>query len=191
MQHDFDLPMSKRARSIRVSGTASIQELCLSRSGEDLRRLRAEEAKMAELRRQQFDSCLGALKDATSVLQSVMAEVRAELDEHVTRIALEATRKILFQEVEGREYRVGRLIAGVLDFVGDLSSKGVRVKVHPSDLEGLERERQEGQFAGIPGVEIVADGAVAPGQCAVETDGGCVVTNWREQLRIVEEALGA
>ena len=191
MEHDFDLPMAKPARSIRVSGSASIQELCLSRSGEDLRRLQAEEAKIAQIRRQQFESCLGALNEATTVLRKVMAEVRAELDEHVTRLALETSRKVLFQEVEGREHRVGRLIAGVLDFVGDFSSKGVRVKVHPTDLEALERERSEGEFIGLSGVEIIADGTVSPGQCTVETDGGCVVTDWRDQLRIVEEALGA
>ena len=122
------------------------------------------------------------LEDEARALARVEGERarRAELDAlapQITRLALEVARRVVGEALAVDPDRVRDLVREALDRVRRASR--VRVRVHPDDAPRLD---------GMS-VEIVADGALRPGDCVVESELGDVDGRLEARFEAVERAL--
>jgi flagellar assembly protein FliH len=109
-------------------------------------------------------------KSAVGLATAIAARViRRELS-HVPEIPLELVREAL-------ELSVG--------------SPKVRLGLHPADHQVLQNQiaRLAEEFARIAPIEIVADPAITPGGCRVDTDFGVIDQQFESQLARIEQEL--
>jgi len=167
------LPESPRAREARQRGYAEGR-----RAGRAEGLAEGREAVGAELR-----SARAALAAAAEQL----VEERRRLLEHVgdgaLELALAVARKVVHAELGASAQAAARVVEAALARAGEAAV--VRVRVSPSDVERIEQAGSDGVGRGL----LVADPAVTPGGCVVETDCGCVDATVEAQWEALRAAL--
>jgi hypothetical protein len=132
---------------------------------------------------------LGQLADAVRALR----EKGVALEQHVSQAALDVAfqlaRRILELEIQTRPEALSALVRSALSRLGAASQ--VKVRLCPADAERLEATGGAGSWAGLPlgEVELVADDALGPGDCVVESDLARVDGRIETRLATLQAAL--
>ncbi len=165
---------------------------------EELRRRLAEqqqradraEAGLARLasRERTLDEQLARLADLLAAVERERADLLQANEEEIVAFSLSITEKVLQYEIENGRYKIGEVVAATLRAVRDKGS--VVVRVNPKDLELAQQALQQmGQAAEGGRVSAVADEAVPPASCCIETDSGKVFSEVPERLKRIEQNL--
>lgn len=111
---------------------------------------------------------------------------RAELVQLAVRIA----EKVLRRRIEEDPSALFPMLEEALATLRSYQSGQVRVRVHPTDREPIERRRERAAVADPRwrSLEIVADERLARGALRVETDFGTIEADVATQLAAIEQA---
>jgi len=134
---------------------------------------------------------LAAARDALAAGARALVEERKRfLDgsrDAVLSLVLAVARKVIHDEVRLSAEAAARVVEAALASLRDATA--VRIRVHPGDKSRIEQARPAAPASGHPLPELVADPAIGPGGCIVETDCGSVDATVESQWEIVQAAL--
>jgi hypothetical protein len=116
-------------------------------------------------------------------------KVLAAMEPEIVHLAVDIAEKIV-----GMELATGRdIIAGIVrQGLATLKARDeIVVRVNPSEVEALKAHQSEyeAMIDGLKRFEIIADGAIEPGSCAIETNLGNVDARISTQLEAVRAGL--
>jgi flagellar assembly protein FliH len=119
-----------------------------------------------------------------------VAELRESLvkaaEQQIVQLAIDVARKVLMQEIQAGRYEIDPIVRAALAQVTDWQE--VVVHLNPVDFTRC-RQAQEGSRDDSSGVRFVADPAVKPSECVLETAQGFVRSAVEEHLREIASAL--
>ena len=124
-----------------------------------------------------------ALSAALGQLAGERRRVLAELKDGALGLALAVARRIVQAELTASAETAARVVDAAVQHAQDATV--VRVRVHPGDKERIERVRPDA------GLELVADPAISPGGCVVETECGEVDATVESQWEVLRAAIAA
>jgi flagellar assembly protein FliH len=156
------------------------------RGGFEKGRQAAEEAG-----REQLGEALRGLRRAASELEDLRRSICEEVEEQTVQLALAVARK-----VAGRELSTDpQALAGIVrEAFGRVEGGGrITIRLNPADLERLSGIQPAilPRFTESGLTAFVADEAISPGGCLVETEAGAIDARLEQQFRVVEEAFRA
>lgn len=138
---------------------------------------RLEEAARAEGlargQREAAETMLAAARARDETLASAEREVRT--------LALAAAARIVGEQITLEPERIDAIVRDAI--ARARRAKSVQVRVHPDDLPALAR-------AGLEGVRLIGDAAVARGGCLVTTELGTVDARVEVKLEAMAKLLG-
>ena len=151
-------------------------------------RRKAEEA-YEERRRDGFAEGLaeGKAELAAQLLETLTASVDqvAAMESQLVDVVIQSLRAILgtFE----REELVTRVVGNALRLVRD--EKKILLRVAAADLNAVSARMEDIRlrYSGMGRVDVVADSALTPGGCILETETGVVDASLERQLAIIEE----
>lgn len=147
--------------------------------------LRGRDEGKAEGRREgmaEVDRVTMALRDAVEEVRALTRTTRAEAARQVTANALDIVEHL----VGGLPIDGDSLIARVAAALDELDEDRVAIEASPDDVEHLEQGlRSE------PGVEIVADPDLSPGEVRIVGEWGAADLRWETVLAVLKEELDA
>ncbi len=138
---------------------------------------------------------LKALEEVTRRLRDLLAELVdfrerlfREREEEMVRLALAVARQVVGRELKSDPGSLRPLLEQAFQAISH--REGLRLHLHPGDLEVLCEAAREGW---PPEVELVADGNLTPGGFRLETTlgelDGTLETRWERVARAVTAAL--
>lgn len=129
----------------------------------------------------------GLVEQALRRREQALRDAEADMVE----IALAVAEKVVRRRVEQGPEVTQAVLNAVLAFEALATSAGrVKVHVHPRELQWLAQEGADGLRPDGPlQIEWVADPAVSPGGCVVESDVGILDASLERRLAAVREAL--
>ncbi len=131
---------------------------------------------------------MGRLGELIASVQQQKAEMLQANEEEIISLSLSIAEKVLQHEIENGRYRIGEVVRSTLHAIR--SQGTIVVRANPRDYE-LTREAVESfeQLHGAKGVSIVADEAVPPASCCIETESGRISSEITERLKRIERGL--
>ena len=140
------------------------------------------------------DGLQAQLAQTCQVLNSVAAKLKefherslASHSEDIARLSIEIARKILAQKVQEHDYEIVSIVQEALNTAPAHSE--MTVHVHPDDLAPCQALQQEQPDSALAQIKFLADPAVPPAECRVETPTGSVKSCISEQLEQISNAL--
>ncbi len=118
---------------------------------------------------QEYEAMTGTLRAVAEAVQAEQQRLEAQLTDNVVALALAIVQRML-GDITGDHPETMRHVT--TQAVRALSERGaVAVHVHPTVVDVVERERESLQqaFPDVHDLTIVADDAVAPGGCLLDT----------------------
>ena len=124
-------------------------------------------------------------------VELVMArrKVLASLEPEIVHLAVDIAEKIVGMELAtGREIITG-IVRQALDTLKERDT--IVIRVNPSEVEAVTSNQAayEAMIEGLKRFEVLADGAIEPGSCAIETNLGNVDARIHTQLEAVRAGL--
>ncbi len=171
-----------------AADAAELQEL-RRRLAEQQQRAARAEAELARLseREQTFDGQMARLAELLAAVERERADLLQANEEEIVSFSLSITEKVLQYEIENGRYKIGEVVAATLRAVRDRGA--VVVRVNPVDLE-LTQQALQSMGQGDGGrISAVADAAVSPASCCIETDSGRIFSDVPERLKRIEQSL--
>jgi len=166
-----------------VAGAEAEAEAVRRAAGEV--RAAAREQGLAEGRRE----AAAELENRLSELAEAQRRWLARAEVEVIDLAVEMARRILGRELRGDPAVACQGLAAALRAAGP--RRALRVRLHPASVASLRTgavSAEEGSVA--PGLELVADPDLAPGDVVVETEAGQVDGRIARRLEAFRSALG-
>lgn len=168
--------------SVRVADPDRADESARAAAAEQQRRalaeaLAGERAELAQGRQ----AIEAALREAIALRDSVVDAAEA----HIVELALDVARKVLMQEIQAKRYEIDPIVRAALDQV----SNWREVVVHLSPDDFLRCSLADESNDETQGVRFVADPAVKPAECFLETAEGIVRSDVEEHLSEIATAL--
>ena len=140
------------------------------------------------------DGLQAQLTQTCQVLNSVVAKLKAfheqclaSHSEDIARLSIEIARKILAQKVQEHDYEIVSIVQAALNTAPVHSE--MTVHVHPDDLAPCQALQQGQPDSALAQIQFLADPAVSPAECRVETPTGSVKSCISEQLEQISSAL--
>jgi flagellar assembly protein FliH len=118
--------------------------------------------------KQRYDKALQALESAAEKLQMVYERMIVEHRQAIAKLSIEIARKILMQKVKDGDYKIESIVEEALNNAP--ARQNIVVRLNPQDLAKCQ-QMQEGKGI-IESVKLVADTAIGPAECIVETPKG-------------------
>jgi flagellar assembly protein FliH len=138
-----------------------------------------------EAQKQHYDKTLQALESAAQKLQFVYERMIVEHRQAIAKLSLEIARKILVQKVKDGDYQIETIIQEALNNAP--ARQNIVVRLNPQDLAKCQQMQQDNGI--IASVKLVADTAIGPAECIVETPKGKVESLIDGHLEQVAKAL--
>lgn len=135
---------------------------------------------------------VGILAEAKDTLDEAVKErvrIIRKAEDEIAQLSVAVARKIILREMSADSSIVGDIVMEAIRKVTDREE--ITVKVHPSDLDTV-LSRQDDYARNIKGIrrlKILADNAVSPGGCVIETPSGTVDARIESQLSEIEQSL--
>lgn len=153
--------------------------------------VQAAQAAMRSQLDQQLKHVLTALESAAQQIAHSRHAWQQHWEEQAVELAAHLARRICRDELSKKPEITHAWIREALDLAA--GSGKVVVRLNPDDHRALEDQVQQiaRRLTGVGAVQIVADAAVSPGGCRVETEFGTLDQQLDAQLaRLTEELLG-
>ena len=141
----------------------------------------------AIVQRQQVRQALAALAAATEQLEQFQEMLHAEAEQAVVTLALEIAGTIIMQEIDAGRYEVDPIVREALGRVP--ARQDVVIHLNPDDLGQCDIARQASEMPGAGRMRFVADPAVPPAGCVLETAEGTITSDPREHLERIRHEL--
>lgn len=181
-----------RAEAARIVAQANKEAADIRRQAEAEGRQAGQQA-MAEMVRQQLGQQLATLLPALrQVIQQLQEARQAWLrhwEKRTVHLAAQIASRIIRRELTHQPDIPLQLIREALELA--MGSSQIRLLLNPTDYQTLQPQVEMilREFAVLGEVEVVADPAISPGGCRVETQFGLVDQQLQTQLRRIEEEL--
>jgi flagellar assembly protein FliH len=170
--------LSEEARLLRS------REEALSRKEAEL--TRREAANLAKGR--ELDLKLNQLRALIDTVRKERTGLLENNEQEIVSLSLAIAEKVLQHEIEGGRYRIDAAVRSVLDAVRNKGATVVRVNPHDYELTEAAVEKLD-RVQGSARVSVVADTAIAPASCCIETDSGKALWDVQGSLERIEEGL--
>jgi flagellar biosynthesis/type III secretory pathway protein FliH len=155
---------------------------------------RPEAAEQLEEMKREYAQAIKTLDAITEMLQFVYEKSIVEYRQHIAKLAVEISRKILVQKVKEGDYQIESIVAEALK--NTPTREEITIRLNPKDLARYQQIQQSGgaatDSASSPqadSVKFVADATIGPAECVVETPRGKIESLISEHLEQVERAL--
>ncbi len=150
------------------------------------------DARAAALRAESMSAGLEAGRAEAGALLIAAAAARdrilAEAEEALPRLALAVAEKVIRRTLASERDAVCELAAAAL--AEARGRRVVRLRLHPGDLPAAAAQRSRlAALAGGPGLELLEDPTLAPGDAVVETEAGLADARVETQLGALRRAL--
>ncbi len=132
------------------------------------------------------------LRDAKAVLDKAHEEkwqVVAGSEEEIVRLAVAVARKVIDREIETGPDIVVDMVKRAIQKASDREELTVRVNPDNLDVTINARDDISQEVKGIRKLKVLADPAIAPGGCVVESHNGTVDARIERQMNEIEQAL--
>lgn len=138
------------------------------------------------LQREQISLTRQALEAAVARFHALQDEFFAQAEAQLVALAVDIARKVLAQEVDAERYRVDPIVSEALASVGRCGQ--IVVSLNSADLARCELAAR-GDDSPAAKVRFVADDAVPPAGCRLETGEGTVVSSVDGRIDEISKAL--
>jgi flagellar assembly protein FliH len=181
-----------RVKAAQIVVEAQKQADSLRRKAEQEGRqaaLQAVERVLEEKVGKKLDSLLPALAQTIRDLADARQSWLSHWEKSVVRLACAIGEKITRRELTQHPQIAVELAREALEMAA--GSPHVEIRLHPTDRESLSSqiERLVQEFAGTATAEIIADPAIEPGSCRVDTRHGSIDQQFKAQLERIEAEL--
>jgi len=132
------------------------------------------------------------LREADVMLEKAQEEkwqVVAGSEEEIVRLAVAVARKVINREMETNPEIVVDMVKRAIQKATDREELTVRVNPDNLDVTINARDDISQQVKGIRKLKVLADPAIAPGGCVVESHNGTVDARIERQMNEIEQAL--
>lgn len=158
-----------------------------SAAGDDADKLHQQlqaQQRMLEAERTALARARQALEKASAELARMREQVLAEAQTQVVDLGIEIARKVLMQEIKAQRHEVDPIVKEALARAPQRQD----LVVHLNAADLARCELAQGDAAG-GGVQFVADPALSPGSCRVESRQGVVESSIESHLAEIAQAL--
>jgi flagellar assembly protein FliH len=131
-----------------------------------------------------FEGARGAIEKAVGEFARQRENYFERVEEEVVNLSLSIARKILHREAQIDPLLLVGLVHVALEKLG--AGTHVRLRVNPAKLGSWEEHFRETPGGG-PAPEIVADAALGPEECTLETDVGTTSIGLETHLKEIEQ----
>jgi len=176
MSQPVEIRLARRLASVEVVGVPSRGGPGAA-SGSAPQELQAELAALRQARQ--------AVETAAAECQDLSRRLRAEAEAQLMELSVEIARKVLMQEIRAQRYEIEPIVQEALRRLP--ACQQVTVHLNAQDLARCPAA-SEGKAGG--NVRFLADPAVQPGECLVETPDGSVESSLEGHLQEIGRALG-
>jgi flagellar assembly protein FliH len=181
-----DMPTVKLPRTI---GTINIVEtesavMDLPALEEDIE-IGLDNNKETQKSQPRHEKAFEALEAAAQKMQLVYERMIVEHRKAIAKLSIEIARKILVQKVKDGDYQIESIIQEALNNAP--ARQNIVVRLNPQDLAKCQQMQQGNGI--IESVKLVADTAIGPAECIVETPKGKVESLIDGHLEQVARAL--
>ncbi|MDE3136822.1 MAG: flagellar assembly protein FliH/Type III secretion system HrpE [Acidobacteriota bacterium] len=183
--------MDRMGEALPEPGAAEQVELEVARAeiAERVRQARQEGSAEAEKRlRTEYEETLAAMRAAIGKTIEEFARQREDyfesIEEEIVNLSLSIARKILHREAQIDPLLLAGLVHVALEKLG--AGTHVRLRVNPAKLASWEEHFRE-MLTGAPAPEFVADAALGPEECALETGVGTTSIGLEAHLKEIEQ----
>lgn len=147
---------------------------------------------LAEGNEEALKNHAGLLAEAREKLADAVKErekIIRRAEDEIAQLAVAVARKIIFREMFADPSIVGDIVQEAIHKVTDREE--ITVRVHPADLDFVlgRQEEYTRNIKGIRKLKILADNAISPGGCVIETPNGTVDARIESQLTEIEQSL--
>lgn len=177
---------NEKADNIITEGKARLQQI------EDEAYQKGWQKGFAEGAEEAQKSHAGILAEAKEKLDDAVKErekIIRKAEVEIAQLAVAVAKKIIFREMFADPSIVGDIVQEAIRKVTDREE--ITVKVHPADLDFVLSRQDDfaKNIKGIRKLKILADNAVSPGGCVIETPSGTVDARIESQLSEIEQSL--
>jgi len=150
---------------------------------EALDRARREVAEKAR----RLDDILGRVGGLLRGLERAQRDLLRGNEREIIALSLTVAEKVVQHEIAEGRYRIGAIVRAAREAVR--ARGAVTVKVNPADLDAARAALEKDPADGEHTPTVVADPAVPPAGCAVETSAGRVFTEAASRLDLIRKSL--
>jgi flagellar assembly protein FliH len=147
--------------------------------GRGLEQIQNQKAELNEL--------LSNLENIVETLSAMQSELFRQYRDDIIDLAVEISRKILTHRVEQDDYKIQDVIKQALDDAP--TQKDIVIRLNPKDYAQIEQLTKSSERDFAKGATFVADAAIAPAQCLLETPKGIVESFIDGHLDKISEVL--
>lgn len=141
-----------------------------------------------QAQREGFEEGFRSWAEAVALLESEIAQVRADVEKMLSSVALKAAKKIVGREIELSDDTIVDIIATTLKSVSQ--HKKITIYANKKDLAILEanRGRLKDLFESLESLSLRERADIDAGGCIIETEGGIIDARLENQWRVLEKA---
>jgi len=194
---DATVEVRTQLDNARNEASRIVQEACEQADG--IRQEAQEEGALQQARAiqqqvrlevdQRLETALPALEEAVRSIDCEKAKHLRQCESHVVRLATAIAERLVRRELNRSPEITLDLVREALD----LAAGSDRIKLHlnPADYETLSERVAEltAKLGEKTAADIIADSAISPGGCLVETEFGDIDQQFEMQLARIEEEL--
>jgi len=144
------------------------------------------------LEAQQTVACIQErFREGVQQLEEERNAIYERAAQETVKLALAIAQKVINHEVSINPEKVLGVVRKAMQNIKN--SQSVCIRVHPQGFETLKQAELglPGKGASFKGFEILADNALAPGDCFVETRQENIDASIQNQLAVIEEAFSS
>lgn len=122
-------------------------------------------------------------------LVQLKRNVMAQMEPEVVRLALEIAQKIVGQELQTNKEMIVGIVRGGLSTLKERDE--ITIRVNPQEYDAIKAHQTEfeSMIEGLQRFDVLSDGAIEPGSCAIETNMGNVDARISTQFEAIRLAL--
>lgn len=176
---------------LEIQLPAPLGEVTIPSQGSDQQQPQPDGQELSGQAQAQLDAELAKLRTAQKALaegQAKLAQLRQnivdEVEQQLVELSLGIAKKVLMQEIQAERYEIDPIIKEALSRFP--TATDVRVHLNPDDLARCKLAAGAEQ---ADGANFIADPAVRPGECLVETSHGTVESSIEEHVDEVARVL--
>jgi flagellar assembly protein FliH len=185
-----------RARAAEMIGQAKREAAALRQQAEAAGRAAAEQSVQQrveqvaeELTDQRVQSLLPALEQAAAGLRQAGEDWLAHWEAHALELASAIAARVIRRELSHAPEIPRELLREALELAAGSTHLRVRLNPVDQDVLGDSAKQLAAQLVPRASIEWLADPAISPGGCVVETEYGRIDQRIESQLKRIEEEL--
>ena len=179
MAEPVTVQMNTPIRSVHLVGGTEDAAVVIDEAAE----LRADMEQM----RADVEQALSQLDQAVAAVRSFQEEQVRSCRDQIIHLAVGIAEKILLKEIASGQYDIERIVTTALEQAPP--GQKVLLRLHPDDLQSLQKLTSEGRGAALQNIEMVADPQLGRAECAIDTEQVTIEHLVAKHLRQIDQAL--